>query len=156
MMNTRPQTLGYALADSPVGHGRLLLRQVRRVDVQRRRARAGAHARRNARRHHALLAHEHRHVLVAVLLGCGAARRRAVQRLRHQDGPRGGHDLPRRDLPRPAQLGRAGVPQTHLLERGRQGRPLCRVGGAGALRRRSARGVSFAAHRCDRKKRGPK
>ena len=33
MMNTRPQTLGYALADSPVGHGRVLLRQVRRVDV---------------------------------------------------------------------------------------------------------------------------
>ena len=38
----------------------VVLRQVRRLDVQRRRARAGAHARRDARRHHALLAHEHR------------------------------------------------------------------------------------------------
>ena len=42
MMNTRPQTLGYALADSPVGMARLLLRQVRGVDVQRRRARERA------------------------------------------------------------------------------------------------------------------
>ena len=33
MMNTRPQTLGYALADSPVGDACLLLRQVHRVDV---------------------------------------------------------------------------------------------------------------------------
>jgi pimeloyl-ACP methyl ester carboxylesterase len=35
----------------------------------------------------------------------------------------------------PAQLGRAGPPQAHLLQRGRPGLPLRRLAGAGAVRR---------------------
>ena len=45
------------------------------------------------------------------------------------------HDVPRRDLRGPAQLGRAGLPQPHLLQRGRQGRPLRRLGGAASSSR---------------------
>jgi hypothetical protein len=45
----------------------------------------------------------------------------------------------------PAQLGGEVVPQRHLLPRGRQGRPLRRLGRAGALLRRSPRGVPDTA-----------
>ena len=44
------------------------------------------------------------HLLVAALLG---EQRQQLQRLRHLD-PGRGHGLPRRDLPRAAELGRAG------------------------------------------------
>ena len=53
------------------------------------------------------------------------------------------HDVPRRDLGFPAQLGRGGLPRPRLLQRGRQGRPLRRLGGAGALLRRAAGGVQI-------------
>ncbi len=43
------------------------------------------------------------------------------------------HEVPRRDLGCPAHLGRGGLPQPRVLQRGRQGRPLRRLGGAGAL-----------------------
>ena len=56
-------------------------------------------------------------------------------------GPRGVHRLPRRDLPGAAQLGREGVSQPDLLQRGREGRPLRRVGRAGDLRVGAERGV---------------
>src|ERR687897_869111 len=55
------------------------------------------------------------------------------------------HDVPRRGLGCPAQLGREGLPQLHLLQRGRQGRPLRRLGGAAALQRRDPRGVPITA-----------
>jgi len=55
------------------------------------------------------------------------------------------HVLPRRDLPGSAQLGREGLPQPHLFQRSRQGRPLCRLGGARAVRDRNPRGVQIAA-----------
>ena len=45
----------------------------------------------------------------------------------------------------PAELDRAGVSQAHLLQQGRQGRPLRRLGAAAALRGRGARGVQVAA-----------
>jgi pimeloyl-ACP methyl ester carboxylesterase len=48
------------------------------------------------------------------------------------------HDLPRRGLGCPTQLGQALLPDPHLLQQGRQGRPLRRLGGAGALLHRSA------------------
>ena len=59
--------------------------------------------------------------------------------------PGGLHRLPRRDLPGPAQLGREGLSQPHLLQRGRQGRALRRLGRAGDLRDRTARRVQVAA-----------
>ena len=41
--------------------------------------------------------------------------------------------FPERAVPGPAQLGGAGLPQPHLLQRGRQGRPLRRLGRAGTV-----------------------
>ncbi len=55
------------------------------------------------------------------------------------------HGPTRRDLPRPAQLGREGLPQPHLLPRGGQGRPLRRLGRARAVRDRGPGGVQAAA-----------
>ena len=60
------------------------------------------------------------------------------------------HCLPQGDLQGPAQLGRAGLPQAHLLQRGRPGLPLRRLAGAGAVHRRGPRGVpvtALAGHR---------
>src|SRR5262249_21149402 len=48
-----------------------------------------------------------------------------------------------RDLSGPAQLGREVVPDAHLLQRGRQRRPLRRLGGAGAVQRRAPSGVQL-------------
>ena len=56
------------------------------------------------------------------------------------------HHVPRRDLPGPAQLGRASLPHPHLLQRGRQGRPLRRLGRAGAVRDRAPRRVPVTPH----------
>ena len=55
------------------------------------------------------------------------------------------HHVPRRDLRGPAQLGREVLPQPDLLSRGRQGRPLRRLGGARAVRDRDPGGVQAAA-----------
>jgi pimeloyl-ACP methyl ester carboxylesterase len=44
-----------------------------------------------------------------------------------------------------AQLGRAGLLQAHLLQRGRPGLPLRRLAGAGPVHRRAARGVPVTA-----------
>jgi hypothetical protein len=55
------------------------------------------------------------------------------------------HHVSRRDLPGPAQLGREVVPQRHLLQRGRRGRPLRRLGRARIVRDRDPGGVRVAA-----------
>ena len=48
--------------------------------------------------------------------------------------------FPQRALPGAAELGRAGLPQPHLLQRGRRGQPLRGLAGAGAVHApRSAR-----------------
>ena len=60
-------------------------------------------------------------------------------------GPGRLHDVPRRDLRCPAQLGRDGLPRPRLLQRGRQGRPLRRLGGARALRHRGAGRIPLTA-----------
>ena len=59
-------------------------------------------------------------------------------------GPVRLHDVPRRDLADAAQLGREGLPERHLLQRGRHGRPLRGVGGAENLHRGAARSVQVA------------
>ena len=53
--------------------------------------------------------------------------------------------LPQRDLQGPAQLGRAGLPQAHLLQRGRPRLPLRRLAGASAVQRRATRRVPVTA-----------
>ena len=92
------------------------------------------------RQHHAVLADEHRGLGGAAVLGDRTSRKRC-----HRPGssaglaPGGLHRVPRRDLPGPAQLGRAGLPQPELLQQGRQGRPLRRLGGA----------ASYSPERCE-------
>ena len=146
-MATRPQTIGYALLDSPVALARLaarprhgqLLQDLPRV--RRRRARGQPHAGQHRRQHHAVLADRHRSVGGPVVLGGRtSAGRSACERPAASGGHRAGrlHHVPRRDLGFPAQLGRGGLPRPRLLQRGRQGRPLRRLGGAGALLDRSA------------------
>ena len=60
-------------------------------------------------------------------------------------GPGRLHDVPRRDLGRPAQLGRGRLPRRRVPPRGRPRRPLRRLGGAGALLHRGASRVQLAA-----------
>src|SRR5213078_3411449 len=60
-------------------------------------------------------------------------------------GPGRLHELPRRGLPCPAQLGRGGFPRRRLLQRARQGRALRRLGRARALLDRGAGRVPLAA-----------
>ncbi len=69
MMNTRPQTLGYALADSPVGMLAFFYDKFTEWTYSGGEPEKVAHARRDARRRHAVLAHEHRHVLLAAPTG---------------------------------------------------------------------------------------
>ena len=119
-------------------HGQLLQDLPR---LRRRRARGQSHPGPHRRQHHAVLADGHRRLGGPVVLG---GRTSPGSGTRVRPGSSGGlapgrlHHLPRRDLADPAQLGRELLPQRHLLQRGRQGRPLRRLGGAGAVRRRDA------------------
>ena len=61
------------------------------------------------------------------------------------DRPDGRQHLPERDLPGPSELGRAGLPEPHLLQRGRRRKPLRRLAGAGDLHERAASGVQVAS-----------
>ena len=153
-MATRPQTIGYSLLDSPVGLAAWMLdhdtdsyyKIVPRV--RRRRARGQSHPGEHRRQHHAVLADRHRTVGGPVVLGGRtSAGRSACERPGSSGGQCAGrlHDVPRRDLGFPAQLGRGGLPRPRLLQRGRQGRPLRRLGGAGALLHRGAGCIQLTA-----------
>ena len=136
IMSTRPQTM-YGLADSPIdlaafaidhGDGTGQPGLIARIleGRLRRRPDPGRHP----GQHHALLADQHRGLGRSPLLGeQGRLLRRQADHhpVRHQR-------LPRRAVPGPAQLGGARLPgQPHLLQRGRPGRPLRRLGAAGAV-----------------------
>ena len=116
-MGTKPQTL-YGLADSPVtlaawminhdassyaGHRRCLRRAPRRQPDPGR----------GPGQRHVLLADEHRGFLDPAVLG---EHGRLLRRQGRLDPGRGEH-LRARDLQGPPQLGRAGLPQAHLLQR---------------------------------------
>src|SRR5947199_7541002 len=131
--------------DARPRHGQLL--QDRRR-IRRREAHGQPHPGQHRRRHHAVLADGHRRLGRPVVLGVrtgpgrsrcgrpGAAACRGSGRL---------HELPRRGLPCPAQLGRGGFPRPRLLQRARQRRPLRRLGAARALLDRGAGCVPLAA-----------
>ena len=130
--------------DARPRHGRVL-QDLQRV---RRRATFGqSHAGSRPRQHHAVLADGHRDLGGPVVLGERTGRGRSCC---GGSGSSAGlapgwlHHVPRRDLPSPAQLGRAGVSQRRLLQQGRQGRALRRLGGAGNLLDRGAVCVPFA------------
>ena len=151
--STRPQTIGYALLDSPVALAAWMVdhdtdayyKIARRL--HRRQAVGQPHPRPHPRQHHDLLADRHRRFGSAVVLG-GLRARRACCRPEASAGvldPVRLHDVPGRDLAHAAQLGRGVLPERRLLQRGRQGWPLRRVGGARALQQGDARGVQIAA-----------
>ena len=148
-MATRPQTIGYALLDSPVALAAWMIDHD--TDSYYKIARAFVdgepvgqpHPGPRPGQHHGVLADRHRRLRGPVVLGGLRAGRagRGPPASAAADDPGRLHDLPRRDLADPAQLGREGLSQPHLLQRGRQGRPLRRLGGAGALLRGTTRRV---------------
>jgi pimeloyl-ACP methyl ester carboxylesterase len=126
-MATRPQTIGYALLDSPVAlaagpRHRQLPEDLPRLC--RWAARGQSHPGPHRRQHHAVLADGHRGLGGPVVLG-GRTSPRSSTRVR--PGAAGGrgpgrlHHLPRRDLAVPAQLGRAVLHHPQLLQRGDKG-----------------------------------
>ena len=101
--------------------------------VRRRRARGQSHPGQHPRQHHAVLADRHRSVGGPVVLGGRtSAGRSACERPASSGGQGAGrlHHVPRRDLGVAPELGRGGLPRPRLLQRGRQGRPLRRLGRA--------------------------
>ena len=149
-----PQTIGYALTDSPAALAAWILdhdtdayEKISRAFVDGEPA-GGLTRDQNPRQHHPLLADAHGDVRRADLLGEPTSYRcRCGGRADATGGLAPGrlHGVPRRDLPGAAQLGRAGLSKPHLLQRSREGRPLRRLGGAGALRRRDASRIQITA-----------
>src|SRR5512132_4173646 len=116
--------------------------------VRRRRARGQPHPGQHHRQHHAVLADRHRSVGGPVVLGGRtSAGRSACERPAASGGQGAGrlHHLPRRDLGVAPELGRGGLPQPRLLQRGRSGRPLRRLGRAAAVHRGAASRVPVPA-----------
>ena len=148
---TRPQTIGYALLDSPIALAAWmldhdtdsLLQDLERI--RRRQAVGQSDPRPHPRQRHAVLADRHRGLGGAVVLGKRTGRRSCGRtRCAASQGPGRIHPVPRRARPDPAQLGRAGLPHPHLLQQGRQGRPLRRLGRARTVLDRDPRHVPVA------------
>ena len=114
-MATRPQTIGYALLDSPVALAAWMLDHDTDAyykiaeRLRRRQALGQPHPGPHPRQHHAVLADGHRRLRGPVVLGglrtgrTGRGRRASAAAV----DPGRLHDVPRRDLADPAQLGRA-------------------------------------------------
>ena len=130
IMGTRPQAIGYAPGGFSRGTRGLDLR------LQQRRARAPAQSRRCARQHHAVLADQHGDLRCAHLLGDCRPERHALggaEDVRDR-APGGDHRVPERGLSSPGDLGPARLSQPRLLQRGRKGRALRRLGAARTFR----------------------
>ena len=152
-MATRPQTIGYALLDSPVALAAWMIDHDTDAYYKIARAFVDGQPSGNLTRDHVL-----DNITLYWLTGTGASAARSYWEAYGPDAPAAGrqplpatgdpvrlHDVPGRDLADAAQLGRGELPERHLLQRGRQGRPLRRLGGAGALRDRDAGRVQVAA-----------
>ena len=153
-MATRPQTIGYALLDSPVALAAWLLDHDTDSYYKISRAFVDGEPVGNLTRDTIV-----DNITLYWLTGTGSvggpvvlggrtsAGRSACERPAASAGLGSGrlHDVPRRDLGFPAQLGRGGLPRPRLLQRGRQGRPLRRLGGAGALLHRGAGRIQLTA-----------
>ena len=152
-MATRPQTIGYALLDSPVALAAWMVDHDTDAYYKIARAFVDGQPSGNLTRDHVL-----DNITLYWLTGTGASAARSYWEAYGPDAPAAGrpapaaaddpvrlHDVPRRDLADAAQLGRGELPERHLLQRGRQGRPLRRLGGARALLVGAPRGVQVAA-----------
>ena len=151
-MATRPQTIGYALLDSPVALAAWMIDHDTDAYYKIARAFVDGKPSGNLTRDNIL-----DNITLYWLTGTGASAARSYWEAYGADAPAAGrqplpraddsvrlHDVPGRDLADAAQLGRRELPERHLLQRGRQGRPLRRLGGAGALLDRGPRGVQVA------------
>jgi pimeloyl-ACP methyl ester carboxylesterase len=149
--STRPQTIGCSLLDSPIGLAAWMLDhdtdsyyKISRAFVDRGQPHPGQHR----RQHHAVLADGHRRLGRPVVLGVRTVRGGGPS---GRPGPSAGlgsgrlHDVPRRALCCPPHLGRDRLPGRLLLQRGRQGRPLRRLGRTATLLRGATRRVRVPA-----------
>ena len=151
--STRPQTIGYALLDSPVALAAWMVDH----DTDAYYKIAGAFTddkpSGNLTRDHIL-----DNVTTYWLTGTGASAARSYWEAYGPDAPAAGQKpLPASSIPFgfttfPGEIWRtprswveASLPERRLLQRGRQGWPLRRVGGARALQQGDARGVQVAA-----------
>ena len=140
-MPEHPQTIGFALTDSPVGLAAWMLDHD--ADSYRKISRAfvDGNPTGGLTRDRVL-----DNITLTWLTGTGASSARIYwEEEKHTcrdcgraeapeaHAPRGLHRLPQRALPGAAQVGREGLSQPDLLQRGRQGRPLRRLGRAGDL-----------------------
>jgi len=142
-MGEHPQTIGYPLLDSPVGMAAWMLDHD--ADSYAKISRA-FHAGQRPGQHHAVLGDEHVGLCRAAVLGGRTKRNGRVQAsAAARQAPRRLHRVPGRALPAAAALGEARLPQPRLLQRGREGRPLRRLGRAATVFRRDARGVPVTA-----------
>ena len=152
-MASRPQTIGYALLDSPVALAAWMIDHDTDTYYKIARAFVDGQPSGNLTRDNVL-----DNITAYWLTGTGASAARSYWEAYGPDAPAasqqplpppaipfGIHDLPRRDLAHASQLGRELLPERHLLQRSRQGRPLRRMGRAGALRRRGPSGVPVTA-----------
>ena len=130
--STRPQTLGYGLADSPAGQCAWIVEKFRCVDRLRRTPRKRPHPRRDAGQRDAVLAARYRRIVGPALLGelpqRGSECRLGTHRMLHL--PQGGH-------PVVAPLGGEAVHRSALLERAGPGRALRGVRATRPVRRRA-------------------
>ena len=144
--STRPQTIGYSLLDSPVGLAAWMLDHDTDSYYKISRAFVDGEPAGNLTRDNII-----DDITLYWLTGTGASAARWYWEFGRAQAAAGAagqapagrgsgrlHELPRRGLPCPAQLGRGGFPRPRLLQRARQGRPLRRLGGAAAPLRRGA------------------
>ena len=134
-MGNRPQTL-YGLADSPVALAAWMLDHDARSYDDIARAFAGE-AVGNLTRDEVL---DNITLTWVTNTGVSSGRRR-----QGRDRPGRRERFPERALSGAAELGRAGLPQPHLLQRGRQWQPLRGLAGAGPLHERGAGRVQITA-----------
>ncbi len=152
-MATRPQTIGYALLDSPVALAAWMIDHDTDAYYKIARAFVDGQPSGNLTRDHVL-----DNITAYWLTGTGASAARSYWEAYGPDAPAAGRQpLPPPPIPVgfttfPGEIWRTprswvetSVPQRHLLQRGRQGRPLRRLGRAGALLDRGAGGFQVIA-----------
>ncbi len=156
-MATRPQTIGYALLDSPVALAAWMLDHDTDSYYKISRAFVDGEPVGNLTRESIV-----DNITLYWLTGTGASTARSywedgralAAALASGQAASGGlgsrrlHDVPRRDLGVAPELGRGGLPGPRLLQRGREGRPLRRLGGAGASLGGAPGGVQLGALIC--------
>ena len=115
MMGTRPQTIGYALTDSPAGLAAWM------YDYNNGEPAALAQQRRDAGRRYAVLADQQRDLVSAAVLGDQRPKRSSRGRAEdRRDLTSGGHHgISGGGLSSPGDMGPAGLSQPDLLPRGR-------------------------------------